>query len=410
MNKNENDSVFATNLNSESFFKYPGMLFEKKTGNEKDAFLKNGRQITNEHGDEADINTFKDMILNVVKLYLARNYTQIVFIAGAGASITGYQDDRSVGKSMKDLKASIKDRLENQKFLSLDTMASLCKYEYTNPDENQFDLEDFISKAESAQPFIGRSKNKYLKTLDQIYKVIEEETSYSYDERLLFHNRVINMLANKVVAPNKLTVVTTNYDTLFEDAAEKLGYSVIDGFSHDLNPFFDADNFEWNLVRDIPNLTTDELVYKKQVINLIKLHGSLTWTKPINGRIYRRNKQDKINQPNLIFPSSNKYMQSYTEPFFDLFSKFQELINRPNTLLITNGFSFGDNHISQMVHHAVSHNEGLSVLVTDFNISNQISNGWKELENLMNAGYSVAFLKATINELPFYLGGDLNEH
>ena len=31
----------------------------------------------------------------------------------------------------------------------------------------------------------------------------------------------------------------------------------------------------------------------------------------------------------MIFPSSNKYMQSYQEPYFELFIKFQELLKRP---------------------------------------------------------------------------------
>lgn len=181
----------------------------------------------------------------------------------------------------------------------------------------------------------------------------------------------------------------------------------MDGFTYDSNPRFDADNFEWNLVKDIPNLATAELEYKKQVINLIKLHGSLTWERKDSG-VYRRGK-DKVVNPLMIFPSSEKYMQSYLEPYFDLFSKFQELINRPNTLLIVNGFSFGDEHISQMVHHAIMHNGGLAVMISDYNITTQSSEGWKSIEDLMNARYPVIFVKSNLNDLSNYLGGS-NEY
>ena len=46
--------------------------------------------------------------------------------------------------------------------------------------------------------------------------------------------------------------------------------------------------------------------------------------------------------------------------------KFQELLKRPNTLLITTGFSFADNHISQMIIQL--HNKSLVALISDYNI------------------------------------------
>lgn len=106
----------------------------------------------------------------------------------------------------------------------------------------------------------------------------------------------------------------------------------------------------------------------------------------------------------MIFPSSNKYMQSYQEPYFELFTKFQELLKRPNTLLITTGFSFADNHISQMIYQAILHNRSLSTLISDYDIAQKNAN-WKKIEDLMNHNYQVAFLKSTMNsDLSDYLG------
>ena len=106
----------------------------------------------------------------------------------------------------------------------------------------------------------------------------------------------------------------------------------------------------------------------------------------------------------MIFPSSNKYMQSYQEPYFELFTKFQELLKRPNTLLITTGFSFADNHISQMIIQAILHNKSLATLITDFNITQNNAN-WKKIEDLVQHNYKIAFLKATMNtDLTDYLG------
>lgn len=119
--------------------------------------------------------------------------------------------------------------------------------------------------------------------------------------------------------------------------------------------------------------------------------------------IFRKEKSD-VKNPIMIFPSSNKYMQSYQEPYFELFIKFQELLKRPNTLLITTGFSFADNHISQMIIQAILHNKSLAVLVSDYNI-NQENENWIRLQELMQQNYQIAFLRATMNsDLVDYLG------
>ena len=160
--------------------------------------------------------------------------------------------------------------------------------------------------------------------------------------------------------------------------------------------------FEWNLVKDIENIKTNELEYKKNIINLLKLHGSLTWERDNKG--IRRKEKNEVNKPIMIFPSSDKYMQSYQEPYFELFTKFQELLKRPNTLFITSGFSFADNHISQMIYQAVLHNKSLGVLITDYEID-QNNENWNKMKNLMNQNYQVAFLRATMNDnLSEYLG------
>jgi hypothetical protein len=111
----------------------------------------------------------------------------------------------------------------------------------------------------------------------------------------------------------------------------------------------------------------------------------------------------------MIFPSSDKYAQSYQEPYFELFSKFQELLKRPNTLLITTGFSFADNHISKMITQAVKNNKGFSLLVSDFNIE-QESDNWTELFELMKDYHQITFLKATLNDsLVEFLGGNYDD-
>ncbi|HEL1749899.1 TPA: SIR2 family protein, partial [Streptococcus suis] len=232
-------------------------------------------------------------------------------------------------------------------------------------------------------------------------------TDYSYDRNKLKHGAILNILIKKIKSPNKLSVVTTNYDTLFEEAGAKLNYIIFDGFNFVEDPKFESDIFDWNLIREVPIMKTSELEYRDKVFNLIKIHGSLTWERGEDGNIYRKKKNaiNNINNTVMIFPSSDKYAQSYQEPYFELFTKFQELLKKQNTLLITTGFSFSDNHISKMITQAIKNNSGLTVVVSDFNIDQQNDN-WKEITHLMEVHNPIVFLKATLNDgLTEYLGG-----
>ena len=285
-----------------------------------------------------------------------------------------------------------------------------------------FDLENFLSNVIRFEPYVNEdkeSKGKYKNTKNKILEIIKENTQYPYDtnsdkEVLSNHIALLNILSNMVEAPNKLSVVTTNYDTFFEDAAAEANYTVFDGFKFLSKPEFDSDMFNWNLVKEVPNIKTRELEYNKRVFNLIKIHGSRNWERTEENKIVRvaKNESSDSDKTVMIFPSSEKYAQSYQEPYFDLFTKFQELLKRENTLLITAGFSFSDNHIFRMVKEAVINNKELALLVTDYDIEKieKKNRNWKDLQSLKSAYPKVAFLKATLNkDLIRFLGGSSND-
>ena len=168
--------------------------------------------------------------------------------------------------------------------------------------------------------------------------------------------------------------------------------------------------FDWYLSKPIPDVKSQKEAYKKSVINLLKIHGSLTWEQD-GDEIIRKDK-NSIKEPIMVFPSSNKYMQSYERPYFELFSKFQALLRKQNTVLITAGFSFADNHISRMIIQALKTIPSLSILVTDFDISPATPNkNWNELIDLMKKDYNIAFLQATMNSnlTDYFIRGNIND-
>ena len=382
---------------------------------ENNTFYKSGAILSKADGSPMDELTFKSLIKRETSSFIHKTFSNIIVLVGAGASVlcTSGKIDKRFGKTVFMLADLINNALkQDSNFFTLQELAQLCKYNVPvelveqggasklNP---SFNLEDFLSDLLSFEKYVSDAEaSKYDQSKSKIFELIVENTSYEYDNNCLKHSTFINTVSHLVRTPSKLTIVTTNYDTLIEDAADSIEYTVMDGFSFSHRPYFNSDMFEWNLVKDIENIKTRELEYKKNIINLLKLHGSLTWERDTKG-IRRKEKAD-VSNPIMIFPSSNKYMQSYQEPYFELFTKFQELLKRSNTLLITTGFSFADNHISQMIIQAILHNKSLAVLISDYNITQNNPN-WLKLIDLMKHNYQIAFLKATMNsDLSDYLG------
>ena len=384
-----------------------GFDFEQTT--ESLTYLKNNLELRNlETNKLIDELAFKSLIKEEVSYFINRSFDNIIVLAGAGSSVVsiGSGIDKQYGRTVSDLTGEInKALLDNAS--SLITLASQinCHYDLNFDFDHsvKINFEDFLSDLIAYEKYVPENKKKsYIESKEIVFKTIKDATIYNYNHEKHKHAGFIRTLANKVKSPNKLTIVTTNYDTLFEEAAADINYTVMDGFTFSSEPEFDSDMFDWNLIRDIENIKTKEHEYKRNILNLLKIHGSLTWEKS-GSKIYRKDK-NKIDNPIMIFPSSNKYMQSYQEPYFELFTKFQEYLKKPNTLLITCGFSFQDNHIFKMIMRAIKHNKGLYTLVTDIDIEQNTAN-WKQLEKLIEDKYQIAFLKASMNDdLIDYLG------
>ena len=379
---------------------------------DNDKYLKNETPLMDEDGNSINDASFKLLIKKETSHFIHKNYGNIIVLAGAGDSVVlnGNNICEKFGKTVSMLAELINKELKmDSNCFTLQELADFCKYNVPVEEVEEskinpkFNLEDFLSDLLSFEKYVAEGDYpKYEVSKNKIFDLIISNTSYDYDESYLKHSAFINTVSHLVKTPSKLSIVTTNYDTLIEDAADSIGFTVIDGFTFAHRPQFDSDMFEWNLVKDIENIKTRELEYKKNIINLLKLHGSLTWERS-DKHIFRKEKNN-VKKPIMIFPSSNKYMQSYQEPYFELFIKFQELLKRPNTLLITTGFSFADNHISQMIIQAILHNKSLALLISDYNI-NQENENWIRLQELMQHNYQIAFLKATMNsDLVDYLG------
>lgn len=154
--------------------------------------------------------------------------------------------------------------------------------------------------------------------------------------------------------------ITTNYDTLIEDALalERIAYA--DGFSGGAIAAWDEPLF----------LEAEKNPRLKAIIT--KLHGSIDWYRSSeeSGRVFRVRYDDiypcRSNKTGnvVIYPQSTKYLASREDPFGVLFQKFRSLLSsgRQQVLFVC-GYSFGDDHIDSIIEDHLLHPESKTTLV-----------------------------------------------
>jgi hypothetical protein len=143
--------------------------------------------------------------------------------------------------------------------------------------------------------------------------------------------------------------VTTNYDTLIEDALSLERISYTDGFSGGAIAAWDE------------TLLTASFTDQRLKAIITKLHGSIDWYRSgeENGRVFRVRYDDIYpsrsddNGNVVIYPQSTKYLASREDPFGYLFQRFRSLLSydRQQVLFIC-GYSFGDDHIDSIMSYA----------------------------------------------------------
>lgn len=149
-------------------------------------------------------------------------------------------------------------------------------------------------------------------------------------------------------------VFTTNYDLFNETALDYLGLPYANGFSGFVQRRFNPATFRLALAEqlDISNrrwTAVDGFIY------LAKLHGSISWTEDDHGLFpIRESVPPRGGQRILIYPTPAKQRASLSSPYSDLFREFQMQIVQEQSILFTLGYSFGDEHINNIIYQALT--------------------------------------------------------
>jgi hypothetical protein len=166
--------------------------------------------------------------------------------------------------------------------------------------------------------------------------------------------------ASRAASRERLHVFTTNYDRLNEHGCDLAGLRIIDRFVGALNPVFRASRVEMDIHYNPPGIR-GEPRFMEGVVRFTKLHGSLDWSFDMVERRIRRkgipfgapaNHTDVPKEPVdtvMIYPNPAKDIETTQYPYAELFRDFAAAICRPNAVVVTYGYGFGDDHVNRVL-------------------------------------------------------------
>ena len=285
------------NDNNETIFFIADNLKLSKKG---DKYYKNeielkkiDENIDNENTNDKNTdneNYFKLELKQAVSNFINKSFKHIVVLVGAGASVVNDNNtiNNKYGKTINMIAEKVCEELKEKKYeltyltnekdketietFSLEEIISIIenkevdkihigsKEESGNKEDNnnksnesiRFDLENFLSKLITYNQLVKNENTEKMKNSQKaIFDIIKKNVAYEYDPKVFRHTSLIKTLSKKLSNENKLSIVTTNYDTLIEDAAELINYTVIDCFSFSLEPKFYDELFECHLSKHL---------------------------------------------------------------------------------------------------------------------------------------------------------------
>lgn len=236
-------------------------------------------------------------------------------------------------------KAKIDDNIEK--------LLSLCKVYLELNEAAQADDAD----VNAVRNFVTQAEACILSKVDFV----------SQTTALLAHEAYVRKIGRRGFRKARAKIFTTNYDLTLEEAARRLRFTIIDGFSHSLDQVYDPQHFDFDIVRRDANKDAPD--YIPNVFHLYKLHGSTDWRR-IGTDVLRSRDNDK-GKPVLIYPRSTKYQEAFDPPYLDMMGAFQAALREPDTSLVIAGFGFNDDHISRPIISALETNLSLRLIICD---------------------------------------------
>jgi len=219
----------------------------------------------------------------------------------------------------------------------------------------------------------------FIKSVEMLKNNPDEDHAHvleRYKSFLGLISKVLFERKNNIIS-KQATIFSTNYDLFIEKASESFlgSLKLNDGFIR--NPSLDG-RYKFSTADYFTSIYNNGNLYNYQVqipsVNLIKLHGSLSWISEDGSILFSVNHlaslkeemetvgedteiskvQEIIGKFSVILPNKQKFKDTLMNQFYyDLLRIYANELDKENTLLLAEGFSFDDEHILEITTRAL---------------------------------------------------------
>lgn len=308
---------------------------------------------------------FHDPRREVEKLlgHLAANDKPIGFLIGAGGS-AAVRD--TTGGVLVPAVAELTERCKTAVGGLGDQFAEVyASLENTVDGDNPPNVEDVLSvvrgkiSAMSPEDVLAGTDRPTLEKVEETLRHVIATAARPTEDRIpdeLPHH-ALGRWIGRIPRAFPVEIFTTNYDTLLERGLEDNRVPTFDGFIGSRKPFFSAGS-----------LTREDAAPGRDWARIWKIHGSINWSRQVarDGSV-RVVRGDEADSGELILPSFHKYDESRKQPYVAMLDRLGRfLTTREDTVLFTVGYSFGDQHINEILLEALDFQQRVHVVALQF--------------------------------------------
>lgn len=250
---------------------------------------------------------------------------------------------------------------ENEEEKSIPVMSILAKRFYEKHPE--FKVQDELMKDHFPKNL--ESLMEYMtsvKLVNHVSEIDNEVDNKIKIVQLFIREQIINGMSSEEVTglyrefylrilrknrTNPINIFTTNYDLYSEKALDGLGFFYNNGFTGTYERKFNPISYNYTYVENM-NLNKDVWGRVSNFFNLYKVHGSINWVND-NSNVIEKPIGSIDDDKLMIYPTPLKDRTTLMTPYSDLIRNMQQSLMKNNSILITMGYSFSDEHINRII-------------------------------------------------------------
>lgn len=206
---------------------------------------------------------------------------------------------------------------------------------------------------------------------------------------------------------NPINIFTTNYDLYNERALDELGFFYNNGFTGTYERRFNPISYNYAFVENM-NLNKDVWDRISNFFNIYKIHGSINWVNK-DMKVIEKSVENITDETIMIYPTPLKDRTTLMTPYSDLMRNMQQSLMKNNSILITVGYSFSDDHINRIILNMLSvPSFKLVILGGSTNIDKIISIGDSRIW-VINSEQKIHYFNNFVNKLLPDIQDDIKE-